>query len=165
MLIRANSIGELDFDALMELYREGNAENAAWFYPQEPAEKRMKLAVADFHRYLCEQFFPMENAQYWIWEEDGIYLSALRLEKYQGGLLMEALETHPDHRRRGYAKKLILTVMKQLPANTTIYSRVSKRNTASLATHDSCGFAKGLDYAEEPDGTINRNTITYTMKI
>ena len=163
MLIQALSIGELNFDALMELYREGNAENAEYFYPQAPAEKRLALAIEGFHSYLCEQFFKMENAQYWIWEEDGMYLSALRFEKHQDGLLMEALETCPEYRKQGYAKRLILEVLKNVPENTKIYSHASKRNAASLASHRSCGFTQSLDYVVEPDGTKNDCAVTFTI--
>ena len=163
MVVQVNSFGELDFDALMEIYIEGNIENAEYFYPDEPREAGLALAVADFRNFLREKFFVKEAAQYWIWEEKGQYISALRFEGYQGGLLLEALETRPDCRGRGYAKKLIRGVLKELPPKTKIYAHVSKRNTASIATHRSCGFMQNLDYAVYSDGTVSNNSVTFTI--
>lgn len=163
MLICAKAFNELNFDGLMEIYQEGNVENAEYFYPGKPVEERLALAIMGFREYLCEQFFKQENAQYWVLTENDKYISALRFEKHRDGLLLEALETHPDHRGQGYAKKLILDVLAKLPKETRIYSHVSKRNVASLATHMSCGFVKEQDYVLAGDGTVNNNTTTFTI--
>ena len=163
MLVQAHSIGELDFDALMEIYIEGNVENAEYLYPDETAEKGLALAIRDFDNFLREKFFTREDSQYWILAEGETYISALRFEKHQDGLLLEALETRPDRRGQGYAKKLIQDVLKELPASTKIYSHVSKRNTASLATHRSCGFVQYLDYAVESDGSISDHAVTFMI--
>lgn len=152
MLISIRTFQELDFDALMTVYQEGNRENGEYFYPEEMPERQMELARRDCADYLREDFFPKENACYWVWSEDGVYRSALRLEPYQDGLLLEALETHPDHRRKGYAKKLISAVLECLPAGTRVYSHISKRNTPSIASHLSCGFSKLMDYSVDTDG-------------
>ena len=93
MLIQVRSFGELDFDALMEIYIEGNVENAEYLYPEETKEAGLSLAVRDFRNFLCEKFFTREAAQYWILAEGDAYISALRLEKHPDGLLLEALET------------------------------------------------------------------------
>lgn len=163
MLIQACSVDELDFDALMGIYIEGNVENAQYFYPDETAEKGLALAIRDFRNFLCEKFFTRAEAQYWILTEGETYISALRFEKYQDGLLLEALETRPGYRGQGYAKRLILDVLKKLPTKTKIYSHVKKWNTASLATHRSCGFTQSLDYIVESDGTICNDVVTFTI--
>ena len=90
--------------------------------------------------------------------ENDVYFSALRLEPYEDGLLLEALETAPAHRRKGYAEKLIRAVQAEFLQK--IYSHVSKKNTASLAVHQKCGFRQVLDYAKYIDGSVVRSAVT-----
>ena len=165
MLICVRTFQELDFDALMQVYQEGNRENGEDLYPEETPERQLELALRDFENYLRHDFFSNKDARYWIWSEDGVYLSALRLEPYEDGLLLEALETHPEYRCRGYAKKLICAVMKQLPAGTRVYSNISKRNTPSLVTHRACGFYKLLDYSVGTDGEQYDHQVTMTVTV
>ena len=165
MLICVRTFQELDFDALMQVYLEGNRENGEDLYPEETPERQLELALRDFENYLRHDFFSNKDARYWIWSEDGVYLSALRLEPYEDGLLLEALETHPEYRCSGYAKKLICAVMKQLPAGTRVYSNISKRNTPSLVTHRACGFYKLLDYSVDTDGEQYDHQVTMTVTV
>lgn len=154
---------DMDFAALMAIYLEGNQENAADRYPQEPAACGIMLAEQDFYQYLRECFFPTPGARYAVWIENGEYVSALRLEPYQDGLLLEALETKPEKRHNGYAKALIRAVLQQLKAQggTPVYSHVSKRNIASIRTHESCDFRRILDYAVYADGSVLTGSVTY----
>ena len=165
MLICARAFRELDFEALMEVYLEGNRENGEELYPEECPGKQMELAKRDFAHFLRENFYTQKDACYWVWLEDGAYRSALRLEPYQDGFLLEALETHPEYRRKGYAKKLISSVLERLPAGTRVYSHISKWNTASIASHQSCGFYKLLDYGVDTDGEKLDYQVTMTVTV
>ena len=109
-----------------------------------------------------EVFFRTPNAVYAIWEEDGKYISALRLEPYREGLLLEALETAPIYRRQGFAEKLMLSVLDKF-SDTKIYSHVSKRNLPSLRIHEKCGFRRILEYAAYIDGSVNRRCCTLCL--
>ena len=160
MLICAKTFQELDFDALMDVYLEGNRENGEDLYPEKSPERQLELALRDCEVYLRNEFFAISDACYWIWSEDGAYRSSLRLEPYQDGLLLEALETHPEHRRKGYAKKLIFADLERLPKGTRVYSHISKRIRPSLASHLACGFSKLLDYSVDADGEIYDNQVT-----
>lgn len=160
MLIIANSLDALDFEALMAVYIEANLENGAYFFPEEPPERQLELARQEFGRYLEDAFFKRPNARYYIWEAEGTYVSALRLEPQGDGFLMEALETRPDRRRKGYARELIQNALHMLPPGTRVYSHVSKRNRGSLAVHDVCGFQKILDHCVDSDGEINDRAVT-----
>lgn len=131
---------DMDFNALMKLYREGNLENGAYFYPAESKERQLTLAEQDCLKYLKQDFFAKPGVRYWVWEEGGAYISALRLEPMEQGLLLEALETEPSHRCRGYARALLAAVLRELPKDSTVYSVVSDDNEASLRAHKSCGF-------------------------
>ena len=163
MLIVANRLREITFGKLMDIYQEGNLENGRERWPNETAERQLALAEEDFYNYLRQVFFKTEDAVYLIWEERGSYVSALRLEPYQDGLLLEALETKPEKRQKRYAKALIRAVLQRLKAQggTPIYSHVSKRNIASIRTHESCGFRKILDYAVYADGSVMIGSVTY----
>ncbi|MBQ4564797.1 MAG: GNAT family N-acetyltransferase [Oscillospiraceae bacterium] len=159
MLITVD-LDSLDFLQLKAVYAEGIEENGAYFYPNASREEQLALSTRDFWEYLTANYFLVPENRYWIWKESGQYISALRLEAYSDGLLLEALETRPAFRQKGFAKKLIEAVLKQLPSGTKVYSQVSKHNVASLATHNSCGFSKVMDFAVEPDGTIAEEDIT-----
>lgn len=158
MLYLADKLNQLNFAQLMEVYIEGNEENGALFYQQLPKNQQILQAEQAFYQYLAEGFFTVPGAVYAIWEENGVYISALRLEPYEDGLLLEALETAPVFRRQGYAEKLIRAVQAEFPQR--IYSHVSKKNAPSLAIHEKCGFCRVLDYARYIDGSVARNAVT-----
>lgn len=159
MLIIAKKLRELSFGQLMEVYMEGNLENGQELWPDESENQQIALAEQDFYNYLDQVFFRTPNAFYAVWQKAGKYVSALRLEPFRDGMLLEALETRPDSRRRGYAKALITGVLEKLP-DVKVYSHVSKRNFASLKTHESCGFEKKLDYAVCADGSVKQHMVT-----
>lgn len=157
---------DMNFGKLMELYAEGNAENAEEFYPDDEKNVAILKVEQAFHQYLREDFFRADGAVYAVWEQGREYISALRLEAYQDGLLLEALETHPEFRRKGYAKALILAVLEHLQqqGSVTVYSHVGKRNTASLRTHLSCGFQRVTEQAVYIDGTVTLHSCTMLFK-
>lgn len=159
MLILAKNMAQLHFGRLMEVYTEGNRENGSDLYGDLPPEQALLQAEQDFYQYLKEAFFPADGAVYAIWEVEGHYVSALRLEPYRDGLLLEALETAPHARRRGYAQKLILAVLDRYPG-TRIYSHVHKRNIPSLAVHEKCGFRRISEQAVYIDGSVNSRACT-----
>lgn len=161
MLLLKTRLEDLNFRQLMDLYREGNLENAAYLWPDLPREAQISKAEQSFRDYLEQDFFAQENARYFIWEETGTYVSALRLEPYQDGLLLEALETKPDCRRQGYAVTLIEAVKAVVPEK--IYSHISKRNTASLKTHEKCGFQRISEEAVYRNGVVNERCCTVCL--
>lgn len=163
MLFIAHSLGELNFRQLMDVYEEGNLENAAEFYPNAPKNQWPLLAEQAFHQYLKECFFPTHGARYCIWAAEDKYVSVLRLEPYQDGLLLEALETLPTERQKGYATALLKAVLAHCP-NEKIYSHVGKKNLASIKTHEKCGFRRILEHAVYADGSVLQNSCTFCSK-
>lgn len=151
---------QLLFSQLMAVYEEDNRENGAALFPNEPEMRQLELAEEGFRQYLWEDFFQTEGAFYALWEEGGRYVSALRMEPYRDGLLLEALSTHPDRRRMGYGKKLIQGVQ-ALPGVAKIYAHVGKKNTASQAIHKSCGFQLIADHAVYIDGSVDPHAVTF----
>lgn len=151
MLYRFDSLEQLDFRRLMDLYAGGNEDNAEYFYP-DIADRAQAIAMAerDFLNYLRDSFFSVSGRTYWVLEDGGIWVSALRLSELDGGVYyLEALETHPAHRRHGYASRLLREVIAELTSHGPfrICDCVSKENTASLKTHESCGFVIASDPA------------------
>ena len=152
MLKIAHSLKEINFSQLMEIYLEGNLEKT---------EDGISLLQAEqeFYAYLKESFFCTAGAVYCIWLETGTYVSALRLEPYRDGWLLEALETKPEYRRLGYALNLIRSVQ-MLGEYKKIYSHIHKNNRASLDVHTRCGFRKISDSAAYIDGSVNSRACT-----
>ena len=160
MLLIMKRLEELDFSALMDVYIEGNLEKA-----EEYGDAGLLRAEREFYDYLREDFFRQKGAFYAVWKVSGRYVSALRLEPYKDGWLLEALETAPDHRKLGHAKALMGAVLDMM-GEAIIYSHVSRRNEASLKTHFACGFAKHLDHVVYLDGSVSGRglTLRYTGK-
>lgn len=159
MLLTYHSLRGLPFGKLMEVYEEGNRENGKILAPFDTEPRQLQLAEADFYEYLRDSFFTVPGAWYAVWEEAGRFVSALRLEPYRDGLLLEALETAPGLRGRGYAAQLICAVQGQAGCEC-LYSHVSKKNGASLAVHKKCGFQIIEDCAVYIDGSVNSRAYT-----
>lgn len=155
MLLIADRLHKLCFGSLMEVYRESNGWNGEEFFPMETPERQLALAEERFYQYLQEDFFSKPDARYFIWTENGEYVSALRLWPFLDGQLLEGLETKPGQRRKGYAACLIRAVQRHCPAGTRIYSHVSRDNTASLRLHESCGFRVIQESARCLDGSVS----------
>ena len=143
MLITISHSADLDDDKLMAIYAEGNLENTDYFYPEitDKAEAVEKVEH-DFCHYIKTEFFNGKN-RYYVWENEGIWVSALRLNCLKDDFyFLEALETAPAFRKKGYATQLLTAVIDALKAKGRfkICVCVGKNNIASLKTHQKCGF-------------------------
>lgn len=161
MLIVCEKLKDIRFGQLMAVYEEGNLENGQDLYPDLSSGEQLLRAEQDFYQYLQDVFYKTEGAFYCLLEENGSYVSALRLEPYRDGLLLEALETVPKQRKKGYASQLIRQVLQmERLQGKKIYSHVSKGNEASLRTHRACGFEIISDRAVYVDGSVNDRCYT-----
>ena len=160
MLLICDRLSQIRFGQLMQVYEEGVVENGAEFYPDLSPNEQILRAEQDFYAYLQSGFFAQDEDRYCIWEEKGIYVCALRLQKYQDGLLLEALETHPSYRRQGYAKKLITAVLEHV-GSARVYSHIGHRNLPSRGVHLATGFVKIANHARYADGSVNVRCGTY----
>lgn len=153
MLLRIKSCEQLDERKLMDLYGESNKENVDYLYPEaEDRAEALRKVEEGFLAFLREDFFLKEEDTYWVLEENGAYVSALRLtEVKERTFYLEALETHPDHRHRGCALRLFREVFAVLgeEGGFTIWDCVSKRNTASLRAHQKAGFVIDADQGKD----------------
>ena len=157
MLKRITDFGTVDTRKLMDVYAESNVENTAYFCPEETdPEKAVRFVEEGFLNYLKNEFLSSPGNAVWVLEKDGIWLSALRTTMVSEGLyFLEALETRPDSRKRGYGSELLSAVISALKETGAfrLCDCVDKANTASVRTHERCGFVKvseeGYDYLQE----------------
>ena len=156
MLRKITEYRDLDERKLMDVYSESNYENTDYFFPEETdKEKAVRQVEAGFLDFLKNDFFSKPEAAVWVYEESGTWFCALRTCRVRDVYFLEALETRPDQRRKGYAALLLSAVVDAMKKDGPfrLYDCVSKRNTASLKTHEKCGFRivseEGYDYLME----------------
>lgn len=146
MLVKVNELNEKEQRLLMDLYEDGNIKNASYFYPDiEDIEVGKKKVEENFIAYIKNEFFINEDNIYYVWEENRIWISAMRVYKINNNLYyIEALATHPKYRKQGFAGKLMNSVIKELKSygEFEMKSMTSKENIASQRTHEKCGFNK-----------------------
>lgn len=164
MLLVCTRLSQIRFGQLMEVYSQSVSENGEEFYPDLSSNEQILRAEQDFYAYLQTGFFTQDGDHYCIWEENGKYVCALRLQAFRDGLLLEALETHPAYRCQGYAKKLMTSVLGGLHLQR-VYSHIGHKNTPSQAVHLSCGFTKIADHARYANGSVNDHCGTYLYEI
>lgn len=162
MVLFINEYDQMDIHMLLELYRESNIQRAREIRWCDKPSDRLDIVEDEFLEYLRTDFFASQGAFYAVWQERDLYVSALRVEPFDDGVLVEAVETHPQYRRKGFAKRLIKEVLAMVDKKYPVYSHVHKNNTASVGLHISCGFQYYLPHAKYIDGTITSNA--YTMK-
>lgn len=161
MMITITRYEDLDAAKLMRIYAESNYENTAYFYPEETdKDTAMRKVEEGFLNFLKNDFFTQSGASLCVLVENGVWISALRLNRIETGLyFLEALETRADQRGKGYASVLLNDVIESLKKEGPfrLCDCVSKSNAASLRTHEKCGFRivsdAGYDYlSKEADG-------------
>ena len=149
---RVTELGAREFRKLMDIYAEGNRENAEYFYPELPLADGVAREEQKFAKMLRESFLCKAENELYVLETEGRWVAALRLTRMDGFYYLEALETKPDQRKKGYGKALLTALCKELAARGPVVVRdcVGKRNEASLRTHLSAGFVidrdPGIEY-------------------
>lgn len=159
MLHIYTSYSDLDGGKLMQVYAESNLENTDHFFPEiEDKALAVRKVEEGFLQFLREEFFAGPGPAYYVLEEAGAWVSALRLNEVQPGLYyLEALETRPDRRRQGCAARLLRQVVDHLKTKGPfrLCDCVSKHNDPSIRTHLACGFQivseAGHDYLQGED--------------
>lgn len=144
MLFKITNYDQLDTAALMAVYAGSNLENAEEMFPELEREAGVRKVEEGFLDFLKNDFFAKDNNTYFVLEEGGEWFAALRISELPDRLFyLEALETRPDARRRGYAAKLINAVIAELSKGGPFRLRdcVDKMNIPSVKTHEKSGFS------------------------
>ena len=144
MLLRIKNYTDINDRKLMDIYTESNFENVDYFYLDEVDKSvGVKKVEAGFLDFLKNNFFKQEEAAYWVLEENGIWVSAARTCFIKHDIIyLEALETMPSKRNKGYGSKLLFELIEALKkeGHFRLCDCVSKKNIPSLKTHEKCGF-------------------------
>lgn len=157
MLLEFTTMRDTDaMHMIRSIYSEGCRENA-----QEPERHpegtTLAAAIAEEEQGFLEfvrKFLSEERNRYYILEENGEWVSALRLTHIDDFYYLEALETAENHRKEGCAVRLMneVATLLRTRGGVTIRSCVHKKNAPSLATHKKCGFIiaeeNGTDYID-----------------
>lgn len=159
MLKVINKLSQLKFSDLMQVYEETNLLTGREHYPGLSENAQLREAEQDFYEYLRSVFFRQKAARYAVWEEQSRYISAVRIEPFWDGVLLCALETAPEYRRKGYGE-LMIRELQQYLGISRIYSHVAKSNLASLQLHKKCGFQIMKNHAVHMDGSVFRDSVT-----
>lgn len=135
------------YSLVNNVYSESVLENAEDGFEEvrNAAPQELEAAVQEegerFVEFL-QGFFAADDNRYYVLEAEGVPVCAARLSKIEDFYYLEALETAPEHRRKGYAARLLKHIIDtySLRGMVDIRDCVVKSNEASLATHRKCGF-------------------------
>ena len=157
MVTYIQKIRDCDISALFSVYSQSLEEARTLHYLRLDANEGFLLASQDYYQYLSRVFFRTSGAILAVYSHNGKYVSALRLEPYQDGYLMNALETAPDCRGKGYGKHLVKEVITYCRAVgiQVLYSHVHKQNAVSKRLHIAAGFTVLSSNATLLDGTFS----------
>ncbi len=145
MLLEFTTMRDTDaMHMIRSIYSEGCRENAQEL-ERHPESTTLAAAIAEEEQGFLEfvrKFLSEERNRYYILEENGEWVSALRLTHIEDFYYLEALETAEAHRKKGYAVRLLQEVIALLRTRGKVEIRcnVHKKNIPSLATHKKCGF-------------------------
>jgi L-amino acid N-acyltransferase YncA len=123
-------------------------------------EETARAAFAQDYCDFITEFIAQDDRYLFAVRENGEYAAALRIiQMSEGGWYIEAVETAPEHRRKGCARYLLtqtLRCMRVLSARS-IVSMTGKENAASCALHLSCGFSDTGKTAKDAEGAPIEN--------
>lgn len=154
MILEINAFHQVNSRKLMDIYGESNRENTSYFYPEiADINEALAKVECDYLHYIETDFLANHQNRYIILDHDGIWVCGLRLCQIDDSLYyIEALETHPEHRNKGYCAELLSGVIDRLKqrGQYTIRDCVGKENMVSLQIHQKVGFViysdTGYDY-------------------
>lgn len=153
MLTMYSRFRDLNTAQMLQVYREAVERDytgdSAWESPAVSFLEDLKL------------LFCSDRGSVAVWDCDGEYVSALRLEPYRDGFLISCLETAPCRRRQGYAHALLVEVTQLWPG--PYYVHIAKSNFPSIKLHENAGFLKIADHAVYVDGSVYTSSITMKL--
>ena len=94
------------------------------------------------------------------------WVSALRaIETTEGHWFLEAVETKPDKRKKGFGKNLLHHTVNCLKDRgmTEVTCTIAKNNYKSQALHEKCGFVPTNDPPLNCWGESEKGTILYRL--
>ena len=159
----------LDGEEFSAVYRGSALENCREMYPDEPTDQgALARYEADHLAYMTGPFWEEGGVLLVLAGEDGRYLAAAKLYPWtgEGCWHIEALETRPGERRKGFGLRLLREAQGWLEraGGGTLLSDVGKGNLASLRTHEAAGFCRAREEWAEPDGSLTSERCTMVYR-
>lgn len=126
-------------------------------------DTEMRAAYASFLR----AFIANPKQLVIVEESNSVWVSALRaVETSEGHWFLEAVETKPEERKKGYGKELLHHTIDYLEniGMTELTCTISKNNFKSQALHGKCGFVPTSEPPMNPWGELEEGTILFRLK-
>lgn len=76
----------------------------------------------------------------WVLEEENIIQSALLMQICMDEAEILSVATHPDARRKGYARELISYALREIGYEVSVFLEVRSKNSGAIAFYESLGF-------------------------
>lgn len=135
MLKRVTQVEPWTASGLVALYRESMDQLARNFESPQAMEQAYEEFLKDFVAH--------DRQMVLVEEAEGAWVSGLRcVECAPGVWYLEALETAPQARGKGWARQLMEHTQQLLTGEGAkeLFSLIDPENTPSIATHVGCGF-------------------------
>ena len=167
-LLVFNNFENVDVEQFLNIYKESSADNAKKWFPGLEQTEALKEYEDGFLGFMKNDFFSGGGILF-VLTDGSCYVSALRLyEKAPSEYYLEALETNPKYRKKGYGRELLFQLQRYLKEHNKSYvltAHVEKTNTPSLKTHKSAGFEITADYVIEDGEKFDTDyQLTYIQK-
>ena len=161
MLLAIKHILDVDISALAFVYDQTIKANGKDRRFSANTHEDQQVFIDDLR-----DFLKIPDSNLFVWVADDRYVSAVRLEPFQDGVLISYLETAPTERGKGYGRTLVKESIDCLVGQgiQRIYSHVGKKNKPSLRIHLDNGFQIHEEYAKLLDGTVSQNYYTLVYK-
>ena len=162
MILTIRSVEDLSFMKLTELYKDNIESNRIKHYSKMGEIGGRFQAENDLYYYIKDVFFKQSNGTYLIYQCEDKYVSGLRFERYEDGVLLNALMTSKEYRRKGFASLLLHHLIQNV--QDPIYSHIHCDNTASILLHKRFGFELLCDHSFLLDGSFSDEHFTYIRR-
>ena len=156
MIVAVNNIDKNTIERLLALYSE-SMNHMLKFYSNKD---KMITAYTSF----CENFIKSPNHCILVEEVSGVWVSALRaLETEQEKWFIEAVETKPDQRGKGYGKALLQHTIQYLQERNMkeVTCTIASKNVISQELHKKCGFYPTNEAPMNPWGELEEGRVLY----
>lgn len=165
MIEIVDSIHKIKYHEMMQVYESSILESASRQYGNYSRPEGILLAEQDLYSYI-QDFLMHDNGVYLILSDAGMYISALRLERFLDGFLIAGLETKPGSRNKGFARQLLEFAISLVEDNyhVPLYAHILKTNQTSISVHEKCGFSRILNISTLLDGSVSDRLYTYCYK-
>lgn len=160
MLERIENVNEQVIKKMFLLYAESMADMEGEFKDRDEMEASYAAFLKEFIQNPKQMVFIETDEKQWV--------SGLRaVESEPGKWFLEAVETMPGKRNRGYGKKLIRHVTEFLKGTGAkkIDCIIGKSNLSSIKMHTDCGFKKTKEPPVNCWGELEEGRILFRLEI